>query len=96
MTQIENGFYKVIEMAKALEKEGVCKVYDCEDSSIERRFSINWDIQTGNDFVKASALVHAIDEWADYLDNWNGYNTYSVEDDTPNKTFMIDVFCIWL
>lgn len=96
MTQIENGFYEVIEMAKKLEAEGACKVYDCEDSSIGRRFSIKWNLQTGNDFVKASALVHAIDEWADYLDHWNGYNTYSVEDDSTNKTLMIDVFCVWL
>lgn len=61
MTQIENGFYEVIEMAKKLEAEGICRVYDCEDSSIERIFSIKWNIQTGEDFVKASALVHTID-----------------------------------
>lgn len=96
MTQIENGFYKVIAMAKELETEGVCKVYDCENSSTERRFSINWNIQSGEEFIKASALVHVIDEWADYLDRERDYTTYSVEDDTPNKTFMIDVFCVWL
>jgi hypothetical protein len=67
MTQFENGYYEVIAMAKKLEAEGVCKVYDCEDSDTKRRFSIKWDIQTGKDFAKASALVRIIDKWADYL-----------------------------
>lgn len=96
MTQLENSYYEVIAMAKKLEAEGVCKVYDCEDSDAERRFSIKWNIQTGEDFVKASALVHAIDEWADYLDRWHDYETYSVEVDFPYREYMIDVFCVWL
>lgn len=96
MTQIENGFYEIIEMAKQLEKEGICSVSDCEDSSIERRFSINWDIQTGEDFVKASALVHAIDEWAQFMDNENHYIVYSVEDGYTGKMLIIEVFCVWL
>lgn len=96
MTQLENGYYEVIAMAKKLEAEGVCRVYDCEDSDTERRFSIKWDIQTGEDFVKASALVHVIVEWADYLDRWHDYETYSIEVDSPYRVYMIDVFCVWL
>lgn len=95
MTQIENGFYEVIELAKQLEKEGICSVLDCEDSSIERRFSINWDIQTGEDFVKASALVHAIDDWAQFIDRENHYFIYSVKDGYTDKMLIIDVSCVW-
>ena len=96
MTQIENGFYEVIAMAKKLETEGVCKVYYCEDSSTELRFSINWNIQSGEEFVKASALARIVSEWADFADGEDGYITYGMEDDYTGRLYMIDVFCVWL
>lgn len=95
MTQIENGFYEVIELAKQLEKEGICSVSDCEDSSIERRFSINWDIQTGEDLIKTSTLVHALNEWAQFIDRENNYFIYSVKDGYTDKMLIIDVSCVW-
>lgn len=96
MTQIENGFYEVIETAKKLEAEGVCRVYDCEDSSSERRFSINWNIQSGEEFVKASALARIVSKWADFADGEDGYVAYGIEDDYTGRLYMIDVFCVWL
>lgn len=96
MTQIENGFYEIIEKAKELEKEGICKVCVCDDSSFEVRYSINWNIQTGEEFVKASALVHKINEWADFADSGSDYLVYGVDNGCMGTMYMIDVYCVWL
>lgn len=96
MTQIENGFYELIAMAKELAKQGICSVSCIEKMSFSVRYLIEWDIQNGNDFVKASALVKLIDEWAEWGEKDREEITYSIEDDCTGTIYMIDVSCVWL
>lgn len=96
MSRIEAELSKILDIAKMCDKEGFCKLCLREVSDIELRYSLNWDIQTGEEFVKASALVHLIDEWAEFAEGQDGYVVYGVEDGPLGRVYMIDVSCVWL
>lgn len=97
MGEINRRYYELKKMAKELEEKGICKVYACGEFPCEVRFAIDdWNIQTGEDFIKASALVHIIDEWAECAENGSNYIAYAVEDDYTATMYIIEVYCVWL
>lgn len=98
MTQIENGFYELIAMAKELEKEGICNVYDVDEWRDEECFSVEWTISRGDEFVKASAFAHKVAEWAESEagDIIDAVTIYSAEDIRNNMEYLIRIPPIWL
>lgn len=98
MTQIGSTYYELKEMAKALEKEGICNVYDVDEWRDEESFSIEWTISCGDEFVKASAFAHKVAEWAESIDGdeTDAVIIYGVEDIRNDMQYLIRISPIWL
>jgi len=96
MSRIEAELRKILDIAKMYDREGFCKLCLCKSEDYELIHSLYWDIQTGEEFVKASALVHKIAEWADCEYGEDGYVAYSAEDPDKDFIYMFKVSCVWL
>lgn len=98
MTQIGSTYYELKEMAKTLEKEGICNVYDVNGWSDEEGFSVEWVIEHGDEFVKASAFAHKVAEWAETIDGdeTDAVTIYSVEDTRNDMQYLIRISPVWL
>lgn len=91
---IQEGFKRIRERAEQLEKEGVCLLWRNAEFSL----GIDWTLSTGEDFVKASGLVHMIENWSDSVDCEYGNAYYRQAGQTPNgwEIWQITVSCVWL
>ena len=95
---IGNTYYELKAMAEELEKEGICVVYEIGEWCDEECFSVHWTISRGEDFVKASAFAHVVNEWADIIgdDIIKPVIRYSVYDINNNQTYIIKISPVWL
>lgn len=96
MSRMEVEVSMILDIAKMCDEQGFCKLCLLESSDIELRYSLYWDIQTGEEFVKASALVHKIAEWAECEDGEDNCVIYSAEDPDRDFIYMFKVSCVWL
>lgn len=96
MSRIEAELIKILDIAKMCDKEGFCKLCLYKVEECELIYSLYWDIQTGEEFVKASALVHKIAEWADWEEGEDDYIAYSAEDPDKDFIYTFKVSCVWL
>jgi hypothetical protein len=96
MSRIEAEMSKILDIAKMCDKEGFCKLCLCKSEDDKLIYSLYWDIQTGEEFVKASALVHKIAEWANCGYGEDGYVAYCAEDPDKDLIYIFEVSCVWL
>lgn len=96
MSRIGAELSKILDIAKMCDKEGFCKLCPCKSGDDEFIYSLYWDIQTGEEFVKASALVHKIAKWAEYEEGEDDYVAYCAEDPDKDFIYTFKVSCVWL
>lgn len=87
---IKERFEEIRTRAIKLDEEGICYLY----RNAKNALSIGWTLATGEDFVKASALAHIINEWGQYSDIENDFIVYSCWE--KEQEWRIIVECVWL
>lgn len=91
---VKEKFEEIRARAIQLSEEGVCVLW----RNAENALAIDWTLETGEDFVKASGLAHMVNEWDDSPEIDNNYTIHSQCEEISEgwQEWRIYVSCVWL